>query len=264
MGLMGLRALPAVAVAALVLAAVAGGTAVPLGSLSDSFDDPATASRWQAMDGDLQDGVAPRFDIDKTTSGELTIVPGRSWWVHRERAFALLKPVTGDFVVTLKIRVSGKESALPTANWSLSGLLIRRATTDRARENWLAFRIGRVDEVDVFERKTTVNGTSVLKLSPAPTGWVELRVARVGSRFLFLRRPAGGTWQHHWSYVRTDLPRSLLVGVDSFSGYEDTKADLVSHVDYVKFASTGVPGTLRKSVLAGRKSERILLPYLKR
>jgi hypothetical protein len=261
---MGVRALPAAVAGALVLTAVAGGAAVPLASLSDSFDDAATASRWQAMDGDLQDGVAPRFDIDKTTAGELTIVPGRSWWVHRERAFALLKPVTGDFVVTLKIRVSGKETAQPTANWSLSGLLVRRATIDRAKENWLAFRIGRVNNVDVFERKTTVNGTSVLTLSPAPSGWVELRVARVGSHFVYLRRPMGGAWQHHWSYVRADLPRSLLVGVDSFSGYEDTKADLVSHVDYVRFASTGVPSKLRKSVLAGTKSERVLLPYLKR
>lgn len=254
----------AVIAAALILTAVAGAAAVPLASLSDSFDDAATVSRWQAVEGDLQDGVAPRFDIDQTTAGELTIVPGRSWWVHGERAFALLKPVVGDFVVTLKIRVSGKESALPTANWSLSGLLIRRATNDRARENWLAFRVGRVNELDVFERKTTVNGTSVLKLSPAATGWVDLRVARVGSHFVFLRRAVGGKWQHHWSYVRTDLPRSLLVGVDSFSGYEDTKADLVSHVDHIRFAATGVPGALRKAVLAGSKSEGALLPYLKR
>ena len=254
----------AVITAALVVTAVAGGAAVPLTSFSDSFDDAATASLWQAMDGDLQDGVPPRYDIDKTTPGELTIVPGRSWWVHRERAFALLKSIKGDFVATLKIRVSGKETVAPTANWSLSGMLIRRATSDRAKENWLAFRIGRVDEADVFERKTTVNGFSVLKLSPAPTGWVELRIGRVGSHFVFLRRAAGGSWQHHWSYVRPDLPQSLLVGVDSFSGYEDTRADLVSHVDYVKFAATGVPGALRKAVLVGRKPERLLLPYLKR
>lgn len=259
-----MRASLLVLAAALVPTALAAAASAPLAPLSDGFDDAATASRWQTIAGDLQDGVAPRFDIDQTIAGELTIVPGRSWWVNRDRAFALVKPVTGDFVVTTKIRVSGKESALPTANWSLSGLLLRRATTDRAKENWLAFRIGRVDELDVFERKTTVNGTSVLKLSPAPTGWVELRVARVGSYFVFLRRAPGGKWQYHWSYVRPDLPQSLLVGVDAFSGYEDTKADLVSHVDHIRFAATGVPSKLRKAVLGGSKPESALLSYLKR
>ena len=261
---MGRRAANALVAAALVPAAVAGAAAGPPSSLSDSFDDAATLSRWQVIEGDLQDGVAPQFDIDRTTPGELTIVPGRSWWVHRDRAFALLRPVVGDFVATAKIRISGKSGPVPTANWSLSGLLLRRVTTARANENWLAFRLGRVDGVDVFERKTTVNGNSLLQLSPAPNGWVELRVARVGSRFLYLRRPAGGNWNFHYSYVRTDLPQSLLVGVDAFSGYDDSKADLVSHVDYVNFASTGVPGPLRKAVLAGKRSERALLPYLKR
>jgi len=44
----------------------------------------------------------------------------------------------------------------------------------------LSFRVGRVNGKDVFERKTTVLGESVLTLSPASTGWIELRVARVG------------------------------------------------------------------------------------
>jgi len=44
----------------------------------------------------------------------------------------------------------------------------------------LSFRVGRVNRKDVFERKTAVLGESVLTLSPASTGWIELRVARVG------------------------------------------------------------------------------------
>jgi hypothetical protein len=253
----------AVALAIILMATgLAGAAAPPLASLSDTFADPASTSAWQVLEGDLQDGVAPRFDIARTTPGELTIEPGRSWWVDRTRAFALFKPVTGDFVVTVAIRVTGKTSPAPTANWSLSGLLVRRPTSDRAKENWLAFRVGRVDGVDVFERKTTVNGRSELVLSPAQTGSVELRVARVGRYFELLRRYPGQRWQLHRSYVRSDLPATLGVGIDAFSGYEDTKADLVSHVDSIRFSPTGVPARLKKAVLAGTKPERSLLQYL--
>jgi hypothetical protein len=122
------------------------------------------------------------------------VVPGRSWWVDGTRAFALVKPVQGDFVATVRIRVTGTGGPTPTANWSLSGLLVRRPTADRIDESWLAFRVGRVDGSDVFERKTTRSGHSVLVLSPAKPGWVDLRVARVGGYFAFLRRYPGGTW----------------------------------------------------------------------
>jgi hypothetical protein len=144
----------ALLVALLAAAATAG--AAPLPSLNDEFVDSATTDQWQVMQGDLADGVAPTFDIAKTTPGELTITPGRSWWVDGTRAFYLYKPVVGDFVVTARLRVTGRDGAVPTADWSLSGLLVRRPTENRAQENWVSFRIGRRGGKDVFERKTTV------------------------------------------------------------------------------------------------------------
>jgi hypothetical protein len=47
-------------------------------------------------------------------------------------------------------------------------------------------------------------------------------------------------------------------------GYGDTKADLASHVDWIHFASTGVPGPLRRAVLAGRRPPAALVRYLNR
>ena len=68
----------ALLVALLVAAATAG--AAPLPSQSDEFADSATTAQWQVMQGDLADGVAPAFDIAKTTPGELTIIAaGRSY-----------------------------------------------------------------------------------------------------------------------------------------------------------------------------------------
>src|SRR3954471_6481195 len=89
-------------------------------------------------------------------------------------------------------------------------------------------------------------------------------LARVGPRFVLLRRLPGRSWKLHWSYSRADLPARLQVGVDAFSGYDDTRADLVSHVDFVRFAPTGVPPKLKRRFLAGRVGLQTLVPYLSR
>ena len=130
MRLAGLAAL----LGALVVAAAAGAAGLPS---SDEFADPAvTAAGWKQMDGDLRDGVRPRFDVGGTTAGQLTIVPGLSWWIDDSRAFYLYKAVRG-------------------------------------------------------ERKTTVQSRSELVLAAETPGWVQLRIARVGPRFVLLRRYPG-------------------------------------------------------------------------
>ena len=68
----------------------------------------------------------------------------------------------------------------------------------------------------------------------------------------------------HFTYVGRDLPLALTAGIDAFSGYGDTKADLVSHVDWIHFASTGVPGPLRRAVLAGKRPPSALTRFLTR
>jgi len=241
--------------------AMAAGVAAGITALSDEFDSSASLGAWTAMDGDLQGGTSPTHAVE---GGELTITPGRSWWVDGVRAFYLHKEVRGDFKVTARIKATGTQSPLPTANWSLSGLLVRRATDNAANENWVAFRSGLVGGRSVLERKTTRASHSDLVLDPIQRGWIELRIARVGPRFVLLRRLPGRSWKLHWSYSRADLPARLQVGVDAFSGYDDTRADLVSHVDFVRFAPTGVPPKLKRRFLAGRVGLQTLVPYLSR
>lgn len=52
------------------------------------------------------------------------------------------------------------------------------------------------------------------------------------------------------------------MGIDAFSGYDDSKADLVSHVDYFRFANTRVPAKVQRRYLAGKVGIAKLLPYL--
>ncbi len=261
--MLGLR-LRSVIVVCLAVAAAGTAGAAPLPTLSDEFGDPATAAQWQVMQGDLADGIAPAYDIAKTTPGELTITPGRSWWVDGSRAFYLYKPVQGDVVVTTRLHVTGRDSATPTADWSLSGLLVRRPTENRGQESWVSLRVGRRGGKDFFERKTTVAGNLDAGAHAGPARLGRAADARVGRYFVLLRRYPGRSWTTHFTYVRRDLPLALMAGIDAFSDYGDTKADLVSHVDWIHFAPTGVPGPLRRAVLAGKRSPAVLTRYLTR
>jgi hypothetical protein len=239
---------------AAVVAAVAVGTG-GLASLSDEFAGPSLTG-WQTMRGDdFGDGTAHSISVQ---DGALTLVPVRSWWVDDKEALYVWKQVTGDFVATMRVRVTGTQTDDPQANWSLSGILVRNPASTHANENWIAFRTGVVNGSRVYERKTTLRSHSILVLGSSPSGWVELRVARVGPRFFLLRRNAAGKWIEHWSYNRPDLPRTLQVGIDAFSGDESPHADMTSRVDWFHFAATGVPAKLR-----GARDAK-LVPYLAR
>src|SRR5689334_5410891 len=99
-------------------AAAAGG----LGALSDDFGG-ATPAGWNMMNGDdFGDGTAHDVAV---VDGALTVSPTRSWWVDDKEAWYAWKDVTGDFVATMRVRVSGTKTPDPQANWSLSGILVR-------------------------------------------------------------------------------------------------------------------------------------------
>jgi hypothetical protein len=240
-------------------AAGVASAAAPVSALSDDFDGSALAG-WSQMQGDVADGAARASVAD----GMLTIHSARASWIREQRAFYLWKDIAGDFVATTRLMVTGESGGLPTADWSLAGLLVRRQTDDAARENWIGWTTGAVSGAPVFERKTTARSASVLRLIPARTGWVELRVARIGSVFFLLRRYPGERWAYAARYVRADLPRTLQVGLDAQSGYGNDFADLVAQVDYVHFAPTAVPAALRAKLQRTTAPTAALLRYLTR
>lgn len=245
---------------ALLLAAFATrANATDLPALSDEFDSPSSLSNWQVMQGDVIDGEPARYGVE---NGELMVHAAHSKWIDDQHAFYLWKEVKGDFVATMRLSASGEHGAIPTADWSLAGLLVRAPSA--SSENWINFTAGRARGKSVFERKSTRSTHSILVLNPAPTGWLELRQVRIGNRFYLLRRADGGKWIVHWTYIRRDLPATLQVGFDAQSGSGDDHADLLVHVDYMHYAATNLPARLRARVLRGRATLKALRPYLTR
>lgn len=222
---------------------------------SDEFGGTAL-SGWNVLRGDdFGEGTDHAISVD---GGSLVLAPKVSWWVDGHEGLYVWKPVTGDFVATMRVNVTGTAAAKPDSDWTLSGILVRNPASTHERENWISLRTGVVHGDWAYERKTTAGSRSVLVLSSSHEGWVDLRVARVGSRFFLLRRNAAGRWSLLWTYVRADLPRTLQVGMDAFTGFESPHGDLVSHVDWFRFAPTGVPTKLRNASSAN------LLRYLMR
>jgi hypothetical protein len=137
--------------------------------------------------------------------------------------------VTGDFDVRARIRVRGKDKAIPGGTWSLGGLMVRLPNDNRAdawqprRENWhfITTGVGHEPDKPVTETKATYNSASHLKLRPFGSGWVELRLVRVGHALFALARQEGGRWQVRDRFYRMDARPEVQVGLIAYTSSPD-------------------------------------------
>lgn len=245
--------------------------ATPITMLSDEFDAPESLGRWTSH-GAAEGWPEMIRTLGIDGGGVLRLEPTVSGWYADFRGPFLFQEVTGDFVATTRVRARGTNGDLPSATWSLAGLMVREPRTTTAQswepraENWLFATTGIAAQAGqpVIETKTTVNGRSALNLHPVPAGWMELRIVRVRADFLVFSRPEGAAeWTLRERFFRPDLPRTLQVGVNAYSGWDlvpelwndpgtfnrtvitDRATDLAAEFDYVRFDRPAVPEPLR-------------------
>lgn len=243
----------------------------PINSLSDEFDGAQSLRRWTSH-GTAEGWTEMIRAVAVDGGGVLRLEPTVSGWYADFRGPFLYQEVTGDFVVTTRVRARGTGGALPSTTWSLAGLMVREpramtaATWAPRAENWLFVTTGIAGRAGqpVVETKTTVNGRSALNLHPAHAGWVELRIVRARADFLVFVRPEGAAeWTLQERFHRPDLPATVQVGVNAYSGWDlvpelwndaatfnrtvitDRPTDLVAEFDYVRFDRPSVPDALR-------------------
>jgi hypothetical protein len=193
--------------------------------------------------------------------GMLQLQPKASGWYADYQAPFIYKTFAGDFDVRTRIKVSGANAELPTADWSLAGLMVRQpkrttsADWQPRQENWLFITTGVADNVQlpVVETKTTNNSLSNLKLRPAKAGWVELRMVRIDAAFILLRKYDGEKWEVMDRFYRPLLRGPLQIGLAAYSGWNtispdlqrtpklfnetvaNTPADLLLQADFIRF-----------------------------
>ena len=294
------RRLVLLAAAAAILASTMAGCAKPaertddLAALSDNFGDPATLADWtelSAVEGNTN--WVETLDIATTQPGELYVVPYASGWFEDWRGVFLHKSVTGDFDATMKLKVSGKHTEVPELLYSFAGLMARAPRVggieawEPKKENWLFITTGFSEPangplVPHLESKTTKDSVSDLRITRSQTGWLELRVLRLGAHFYTLYRFEGEPWYFSRKYERADLPDTLQVGLTAYTNWEAVNVDkykdpgdasgapqaeaflvdpevspgdLVVRVDYVHFARPRLPEALLTKADAGASLE---------
>lgn len=225
-----------------------------ISALSTTFDDASALEAWSEH---LPEGFTRKWQEPRVEEGRLVLEPVSAGWFEDNQAGHLYHQITGDFIATMRVEVTGTEADLPQTSFSLAGLFIRApravsaATWIPGQENWLFFSIGTAAPAGEphYELKTTMNSLSTLQILPAPTGPVDLRIARHGEIFTLLSRPEGGEWEVMEQIIRPDLPLVLNVGLTAYADYDSVaptypnfqlyntegaptdNADLIAHID---------------------------------
>lgn len=234
-----------------------------LAALSDEFDGAALTG-WTRFDETFgwPDKIKS-LDLGETTAGALHIEPYHSAWVRDLNAPFLFKEVSGDFDVRARLRVRAGDGDIPGGTWSLGGLMARvpgPTTAERwapRAENWhfITTGVGHVAGQAMTETKSTFNSYSSLKLRPFASGWVELRLVRVGMVLIALARPEGeARWQVRDRFYRMENNPLMQVGLIAYTTSDDVppgpenpeainrtvntdaRVDMTLEVDWIRFA----------------------------
>lgn len=268
----------------------AGGMTGDIGSLSDDFDDPAKLSNWQRIERVEGWGAdqLEQFDIGGRKKGWMTMIPYTSTWYQDYRGVLAFKSVFGDFVVTTHLSVSARNgSGAPKSQFSLCGIMVRAArdlapsTWRPGGENYVFLSLGAADQAGhfQFEVKTTVNSNSQLTTEPTSGGDATIRVARIGSAMIMMKK-VDGLWTVHRRFHRGDFPPSLQVGLTCYTDWPNASRigakehngtvirsgspDLLALIDYVHYSRPQVPGDLEGRNLSdpSQASDSQLLAFL--
>jgi len=260
----------ALVLSALLCLAASPAVADDLSPLSDEFDGAGLGSGWRTFHEDFGwPNKVKAMDVGRTTPGALHIEPYHVAWVRDLVGPFYYKTVHGDFDVRARVRVRGKDGPIPGGTWSLGGLFARTPNGNtqaqwRPRlENWqfITTGVGHVAGEQMFETKATMNSFSSLRLRPAPTGWVELRLVRVGMAFVALARAEGGRWEVRDRFYRMEHRPEIQVGLVAYTtspdlpeaGPEDpqvinnavnttARVDMSMDVDWIRFARPKLAG----------------------
>ncbi len=239
----------------------------PLASMSDDFEDAATLSQWTRV---YKQEQWPFDQLEEfgIQDGVMRLTPWSCTWNNDYRCALVFKNVSGDFVATAGVQVTGRDgSSAPSADSSLAGIMVRspRAITPSTwtpgGEDYVFQSLGAGDTPGSYqyEVKTTQDSVSVLQLSPG-TPSAEIRTARIGEAFIMLRREPAGSWQVHERYRRDDMPDTLQVGITAYTDWAtvstytaeahnnaqitDGNPDLIAEIDRFEFVTPALPSEL--------------------
>lgn len=245
------------------VAQVSGSGQSDIKGLSDEFDG-SSLSGWKRV-SQVEGWGADQLEKMSMVGGELVLMPRTSTWYMDYRGVLIFKEVSGNFVVTAKVKATGRDGvSAPRSDYSLGGIMVRAPRSDNAGswrpggENYVFLSIGSADRPGnfQFEVKTTQNSKSNLEKTNASSGEALLQVARIGSTMVMLKKQ-DGRWSVHKRFDRGDFPQTLQVGMTVYTDYSNAskmgakqqngtaiqggRPDLMARYDYMRFARPKLP-----------------------
>ncbi len=248
-----------------------------ISSLSDEFENPATLRNWSRVFETERMGAdqLSQFDINRTRSGWMTMVPHASSWYQDYRGVLVYKEVSGDFVITTRVNAMNRaQNGPPRSSYSLAGIMIRtpREVTPQTwrpgGENYIFLSLGAATRPGqfAFEVKTTINSRSNLQVTPTSTSTALIQVIRIGQDFALLKKEGSQPWTVHQRYSRPDMPETLQVGLTVYTDYSTVSRmqppqhntqvirggnpDLHASFDFVRYRRPELPADLRGRSIA--------------
>ena len=236
--------------------------------LNDEFTDSQSLENWKLFhEEEGWPNHILKLDINQSTPNALHLEPQTGFWFGEVHCGPFLyKPIKGNFTIVTRIQVNGKKGAVPEKSFSLAGLMIRSPRPDRLpktqsrQENWLFLSTGFAKKTKgippgpQFETKVTINSKSNLKIYPAPKGWIEISISRVGDTFYLMYKDALDSWQCIRKVTNPEMKDELQVGLIAYTDfnnkmkrrylfarkklnttvYQDGQPDLIAKVDYFR------------------------------
>lgn len=160
-------------------------------------------------------------------------------WFHAQSAGFIYKSVEGDFDVTTlveAVQATGGHAGEDIDNdTQLAGLMARDGSA--ASENYVFNVAGTRFDIASVETKSTINDNSgTIEHFAISSTRTELRMTREGNTFTMYSRDVGAmSWILRSTFVRSDLPSTLQVGVIAYA-FESYPVNLSAQFDYVRFA----------------------------
>lgn len=254
--------------------------AADLSSLNDEFDEESSLKAWKYFHE--VEGWPNRIDSIKVDNGSLLIAPKISAWVADLQGVFLFKNITGDFIVTTRVYVNGKNKKKSQNDWALAGLMARTAKKETQKnwtantENWVYLMHGKSPyplRSSITDSKSNINSKWEADLTSSQNG-LELRIARLGSLLVTMRRFSDKKWVILDRFVRKDMPETLQVGINTaacnelyrvsdlkFNArtnyFKDEVPDMIARFDYVHYSRPNI-----KTPINEKTSNKELLSIL--
>ncbi len=217
--------------------------------MNDEFDVPETLADWKnAATEESEPSRIEAMDIDKTEHGGLYFRPTEGIWWRGFHGVFLHKTIDGDFVVTTRVKVTGRDKVFPDYrknNWQIAGIMLRKPidvsmpAASRV-ENWVfnTFGAGIMEKYLFDVGETRDNKYTCFPFFARRSEWVELRSVRFGKYLIAMKKYEGGKWDVLVKLERPDLPSTLQVGMmANSSGYQYPFSELAKAYDYAAYDS---------------------------